>query len=38
MSSTYFRKGFGLKAAIEGQLTHDYHSAVVERSAPTAIG
>jgi 4-hydroxy-3-methylbut-2-enyl diphosphate reductase len=27
---TYFRKGFGLKAAIEGQLTADYHSAVVE--------
>jgi len=28
---TYFRKGFGLKAAIEGQLTADYHSAVVEQ-------
>ncbi len=30
MESTYFRKGFGLKAEIEGQLTTDYHSAVVE--------
>jgi 4-hydroxy-3-methylbut-2-enyl diphosphate reductase len=30
MGMTYFRKGFGLKAAIEGQLTADYHSAVVE--------
>lgn len=30
MESTYFRKGFGLKAAIEGQLTSDYHSSVVD--------
>jgi len=30
MDSTYFRKGFGLKPAIEGQLTADYHSAVVD--------
>ena len=30
MESTYFRRGFGLKAAIEGRLTADYHSAVVE--------
>ena len=30
MESTYFRKGFGLKAEIEGRLTADYHSAVVE--------
>ena len=30
MESTYFRRGFGLKADIEGQLTADYHSAVVE--------
>jgi 4-hydroxy-3-methylbut-2-enyl diphosphate reductase len=30
MMSTYFRKGFGLKAAIEGQLTADYSSAVVD--------
>jgi 4-hydroxy-3-methylbut-2-enyl diphosphate reductase len=30
MTSTYFRKGFGLKAAIEGQLTADYSSAVVD--------
>src|SRR6476620_344738 len=30
MESTYFRRGFGLKAAIEGQLTADYHSTVVE--------
>ncbi len=30
MSSTYFRRGFGLKADIEEQLTTDYHSAVVE--------
>jgi 4-hydroxy-3-methylbut-2-en-1-yl diphosphate reductase len=30
MSATYFRKGFGLKAAIEGQLTADYSSAVVD--------
>ena len=30
MTSAYFRKGFGLKAAIEGQLTADYSSAVVD--------
>jgi 4-hydroxy-3-methylbut-2-enyl diphosphate reductase len=30
MESTYFRRGFGLKAEIEGQLTTDYHSTVVE--------
>jgi 4-hydroxy-3-methylbut-2-enyl diphosphate reductase len=30
MESTYFRKGFGLKGAIEGQLTTDYHSHVVD--------
>ena len=29
MESTYFRRGFGLKAEIEGRLTADYHSAVV---------
>jgi 4-hydroxy-3-methylbut-2-en-1-yl diphosphate reductase len=31
MESTYFRRGFGLKAEIEGRLTSDYHSAVVEK-------
>ena len=31
MENTYFRRGFGLKAEIEGQLAADYHSAVVER-------
>lgn len=30
-SQTYFRKGFGLKAEIEGQLVSDYHSDLVER-------
>jgi 4-hydroxy-3-methylbut-2-enyl diphosphate reductase len=30
MTSTYYRKGFGLKAVIEGQLTSDYSSAVVD--------
>jgi 4-hydroxy-3-methylbut-2-enyl diphosphate reductase len=30
MESTYFRRGFGLKAEIEGQLAADYHSSVVE--------
>jgi 4-hydroxy-3-methylbut-2-enyl diphosphate reductase len=30
MESTYFRRGFGLKTEIEGQLTADYHSNVVE--------
>ena len=30
MSQTYFRKGFGLKDEIEGALTADYHSRVVE--------
>ena len=30
MESTYFRRGFGLKAAIEGQRSADYHSAIVE--------
>ncbi|HEX6645061.1 MAG TPA: 4-hydroxy-3-methylbut-2-enyl diphosphate reductase, partial [Gemmatimonadales bacterium] len=28
--STYFRRGFGLKASIEGQLASDYHSDVIE--------
>src|SRR3954453_6922061 len=31
MEQTYFRKGFGLKSAIAGRLTADYHSAVVEK-------
>ncbi len=30
MQQTYFRKGFGLKGAIEGALTADYHSRVVD--------
>ncbi len=30
MDQTYFRKGFGLKEAIEGTLTRDYHSSVVQ--------
>ena len=30
MESTYFRKGFGLKGAIEAQRTRDYHSEIVE--------
>jgi 4-hydroxy-3-methylbut-2-en-1-yl diphosphate reductase len=30
MESTYFRRGFGLKTEIEGQLAADYHSSVVE--------
>jgi 4-hydroxy-3-methylbut-2-enyl diphosphate reductase len=30
MESTYFRKGFGLKGAIQPRLASDYHSAVVE--------
>jgi 4-hydroxy-3-methylbut-2-enyl diphosphate reductase len=30
MDTTYFRRGFGLKGAIEGQLAADYHSGVVE--------
>src|SRR4026207_2099826 len=30
MESTYFRKGFGLKGAIEAQRTRDYHSDIVE--------
>src|SRR5262245_5309855 len=30
MESTYFRRGFGLKAEIEGQRTADYHSAIVD--------
>ncbi len=30
MEQTYFRKGFGLKGAIEGALTADYHSQVVD--------
>ena len=30
MDSTYYRRGFGLKAEIETQLTVDYHSTVVE--------
>ena len=39
MESTYFRRGFGLKAEIEGQLTADYHSSVVDAPArPPATG
>jgi 4-hydroxy-3-methylbut-2-enyl diphosphate reductase len=30
MDGTYYRRGFGLKSEIEGQLTDDYHSTVVE--------
>ncbi len=30
MTQTYFRKGFGLKGAIEGALAADYHSRVVD--------
>ena len=30
MSDTYFRRGFGLKSEIEGQLAADYASSVVE--------
>jgi 4-hydroxy-3-methylbut-2-enyl diphosphate reductase len=30
VAQTYFRKGFGLKGAIEGALTVDYHSRVVD--------
>ncbi len=30
MEQTYFRKGFGLRGAIEGILTADYHSRVVD--------
>jgi 4-hydroxy-3-methylbut-2-en-1-yl diphosphate reductase len=29
--ATYFRKGFGLKPAIEGLLSQDYHSRLIER-------
>jgi len=31
VEQTYFRKGFGLKGAIEGTLTADYHSRVVDQ-------
>lgn len=31
MESTYFRRGFGLRATIEGQITSDYASAIVDR-------
>jgi 4-hydroxy-3-methylbut-2-en-1-yl diphosphate reductase len=30
VEQTYYRKGFGLKGAIEGTLTADYHSRVVD--------
>ena len=30
MTETYFRKGFGLREAIAGDLERDYHSAVVD--------
>jgi 4-hydroxy-3-methylbut-2-enyl diphosphate reductase len=30
MENTYYRKGFGLKGAIEETLTRDYHSVLVE--------
>ena len=31
MEQTYFRRGFGLKQAIEGELQDAYHSGLVER-------
>jgi 4-hydroxy-3-methylbut-2-enyl diphosphate reductase len=31
MEQTYFRRGFGLKQAIEGELAEAYHSALVDR-------
>jgi 4-hydroxy-3-methylbut-2-enyl diphosphate reductase len=31
MQPSYFRKGFGLKAAIAPQLTSDYHSSIIEQ-------
>jgi len=31
VEQTYFRRGFGLKSDIEGALTADYHSRVVDR-------
>lgn len=39
MEQTYFRKGFGLKGAIEGELAADYHSRVVDaiRSAGSSV-
>ncbi len=30
MDKTYFRKGFGLKQEVEGRLTADYHSGLVD--------
>ncbi|MBI4542167.1 MAG: 4-hydroxy-3-methylbut-2-enyl diphosphate reductase, partial [Gemmatimonadetes bacterium] len=30
MEQTYFRKGFGLKHEIQGALTDDYHSGLVD--------
>jgi 4-hydroxy-3-methylbut-2-enyl diphosphate reductase len=30
MEQTYFRKGFGLKDAIQGSLAEDYHSGIVD--------
>ncbi len=30
MESTYFRRGFGLKGAIDAQLSADYHSTIVD--------
>ena len=30
MTDTYFRKGFGLKAEIEGVLSGDYNSALID--------
>jgi 4-hydroxy-3-methylbut-2-enyl diphosphate reductase len=39
VEQTYYRKGFGLRGAIEGALTADYHSRVVDavRSAGYAL-
>jgi 4-hydroxy-3-methylbut-2-enyl diphosphate reductase len=31
MDQTYFRKGFGLKQAVAGALSSDYHSQIVDR-------
>lgn len=40
METTYFRRGFGLKAEIEGQLSADYASAIVDaiRSRHNTLG
>jgi 4-hydroxy-3-methylbut-2-enyl diphosphate reductase len=38
VGETYFRKGFGLKSAIQGELSRDYHSGLVDEIKARGYG